>query len=165
MRWYLIHTKPRQEKTALQNLERQGYECYLPILFAKKIKNAGLNVVEEPLFPRYLFIRLGQHGAAKSWLPIRSTKGVSRLVCFGTEPAQVNDALVSLLRCHEMAQHQNPVSLFKQGEALAICTGPFAGIEGVFDAMQGERRAMILIDFLSRPVKVCVDAAGLRSVS
>jgi hypothetical protein len=30
--WYLVHTKPRQEDVALANLERQGYECYLPQL-------------------------------------------------------------------------------------------------------------------------------------
>ena len=38
MHWYLIHTKPRQELRALENLERQGYECYLPLLPTEKIQ-------------------------------------------------------------------------------------------------------------------------------
>jgi transcriptional antiterminator RfaH len=30
MHWYLVHTKPIQEKCALDNLQRQGFKCYLP---------------------------------------------------------------------------------------------------------------------------------------
>ena len=39
MQWYLIHTKPRQEVCALENLQRQGYECYLPQLVLEKLRN------------------------------------------------------------------------------------------------------------------------------
>ena len=57
MNWYLVHTKPRQEDIALSNLLRQDYECYLPTLPVEKLRKGGLALVEEPLFPRYLFIR------------------------------------------------------------------------------------------------------------
>jgi len=164
MHWFLIHCKPRQEKMALLNLERQGYECYLPMLHVEKLGHQGVKVVAEPLFPRYLFIRLGLGTEARSWAPIRSTKGVSRLVSFGAEPAQINDIVVTMLRSQENALHQQPESLFKAGEVVAILTGAFAGLQGVFAEMEGERRAMVLIDFLSRPVKVPVNAAGLRKL-
>lgn len=62
MHWYLVHTKPKQEKYALENLQRQGYECYLPLLLSERIRQGILMVTDEPLFPRYLFIRLGQGG-------------------------------------------------------------------------------------------------------
>ena len=88
MHWYLVQTKPRQEQCALDNLQRQGYECYLPTLRAEKIRQGAVAVVAEPLFPRYLFIRLSQENSAPSWAPIRSTKGVTRLVSFGVEPAK-----------------------------------------------------------------------------
>lgn len=74
MHWYLIHTKPRQEKCALENLERQGYACYLPMLPTEKLRQRILTIGEEPLFPRYLFIQLDSGALAKSWSPIRSTK-------------------------------------------------------------------------------------------
>ncbi|MDR2613721.1 MAG: transcription/translation regulatory transformer protein RfaH, partial [Candidatus Accumulibacter sp.] len=66
MHWYLVHTKPKQEKCALQNLEWQGYECYLPIVPSEKVRQNALTFVDEPLFPRYLFIRLGQGRSDKS---------------------------------------------------------------------------------------------------
>ena len=96
MNWYLIYTKPRQERCALDNLQWQGYECYFPTMPAEKLRFGKLGVVDQALFPRYLFIRLGQGPAAQSWAPIRSTKGVSRLVSFGTIPAKVDDALIAL---------------------------------------------------------------------
>ena len=71
MHWYLVHTKPRQENCALENLERQAYPCYLPTLLTEKLRQGALTVTNEPLFPRYLFIRLGQGASAKSWAPIR----------------------------------------------------------------------------------------------
>jgi len=90
MHWYLTHTKLRQEQRALLNLERQGYECYLPLLSVEKMSKGEVSVVEEPLFARYLFIRLDVSQSGESWGPICSTKGVSRLVIFGKEYAKAD---------------------------------------------------------------------------
>jgi transcriptional antiterminator RfaH len=160
--WYLVHTKPRQEKCALGNLERQGYRCYLPILPSEKLRRGRLTVSEEPLFPRYLFIRLGRGESAKSWAPIRSTKGVSRLVSFGIEPAKVDDDLVGFLRAREASIQTEPERLFKPGERVRLTESPFAGIEGVYQMADGERRVMVLIEILSKPVAVRASLASLR---
>lgn len=162
MHWYLVHTKPKQEKCALQNLQEQGYQCYLPILLSEKLRQGILTIIEEPLFPRYLFIRLGQGNSAKSWTPIRSTKGVSRLVSFGTEPAKIDDDLVELLRAQEATVQEKPKPLFKPGERVCMIDGAFAGIEGIYQMADGERRAMVLIEFLSKPVILRVTPADLR---
>ena len=44
--WYLIHTKIRQERLALENLERQGFECFLPLIRAEKLRRGALQVVQ-----------------------------------------------------------------------------------------------------------------------
>jgi transcriptional antiterminator RfaH len=165
MHWYLVHAKPRQEKCALENLERQGYHCYLPTLPSEKLRQGVLTVSDEPLFPRYLFIRLGQDNSAKSWAPIRSTKGVSRLVSFGVEPAKVCDGLIELLRKQESSVQAEPERLFKRGERVRLTETPFAGIEGVYQMADGERRVMVLIEFMSKPVAVRVSPAVLRKAS
>jgi transcriptional antiterminator RfaH len=164
MHWHLVHTKPRQEKFALENLQRQGYQCYLPTLPSEKLHQGILMVTDEPLFPRYLFIRLGQGDSAKSWAPIRSTKGVSRLVSFGVEPARVDDGLIELLRAHEASVQTEPERLFKPGERVRLTEAPFAGIEGIYQMADGERRVMVLIELLSKQVRVHVAPAGLRKV-
>lgn len=164
MHWYLVLTKPRQEKCALENLERQGYQCYLPTFSSEILHQGQLTVTAEPLFPRYLFIRLGHCDSAKSWIPIRSTKGVSRLVSFGLEPAKVDAGLIESLRAQEASLRGEPERLFKSGERVRLTAAPFAGIEGIYQMADGERRAMVLIEMLSRPVALRVSPATLRKV-
>ena len=165
MHWFLIYTKPRQEKCALQNLEQQGYQCYLPILPKEKLRQGALALSDEPLFPRYLFINLAQDFMAKSWSPIRSTKGVSRLVRFGAEPARIDDALVDLLRAHEANALAKPERLFNPGERVQLTEGPFAGIEGIYQMADGDRRVMVLIELMSKKVLMPVDIGVLRSIA
>lgn len=145
------------------NLQQQGYECYLPVMRVEKLRQGALAFVEEPLFPRYLFIRLDFGASGKSWGPIRSTKGVSRLVSFGTEPAKVDDGLVELLRVRDayMQGESEPERLFKPGELVRLGEAPFAGVEGIYQMADGERRVMVLIELLSRPVAIRVAPASL----
>ncbi len=164
MHWYLVHTKVRQEIRALENLNTQGYQCYLPTRPSEKLRQGVLAIEEEPLFSRYLFIRLGHDESAKSWAPIRSTKGVSRLVSFGGEPARVDDGLIQLLQNQEALIRAEPERIFKPGERVRITEEPFAGIEGIYQMADGERRAMVLIELLSRQVRVKIAPANLRKV-
>ena len=165
MQWYLIHTKPRQEKCALQNLERQGYTCYLPLWRVEKMRQGNLAVADAPLFPRYLFIQLGLSGSAKSWSPIRSTTGVSRLVCFGIEPAKVDERLVAALRFHEARVQDQPRRLFSPGERVKLTGGAFADIEGVYQISDGASRVIVLIDLLGKRVPLSVSPASLRKAA
>jgi transcriptional antiterminator RfaH len=166
MHWYLVHTKPRQETIAQENLERQGYECYLPFLRMEKLRQRTLIVIEEALFPRYLFIRLGQDDSAKSWEPIRSTRGVTTLVRFGHEPARVADALIAVLKAREADASENePEPLFRKGDRLRVSEGPFAGIEGIYQMTDGEQRVMVLIELLSKPVALSLSPASVRKAA
>ena len=158
--WYVVHTKIRQEALAMTNLNRQGFECYMPMLKMEKMRRHKATLVEEPMFPRYLFIRLDTSGSGPSWSPIRSTLGVSQLVRFGGQPAVVDPKLIELLRTRE--QIGQPERLFKSGERVVVADGPFAGIEAIFRTADAESRSMILLDMLSKPVAMRIETASLR---
>lgn len=164
MDWYVVHTKPRQEQRALVNLEQQGYGCYLPLLATERLRQGGLKVVQEPLFSRYLFISLDSGLTGQSWAPIRSTLGVSRLVSFGAEPAKVDCTLIDALRSQDRAFSERPQRLFDHGEQVQIKDGPFAGLDAIYQMSDGESRAMVLIDILSKPVKLTLSPASLRKL-
>lgn len=164
MVWFLVRSKPRQESVALTHLVRQGYESYLPMFTAEKLVRRKLTVVQEPMFARYLFVRLDTSGQGQSWSPIRSTIGVSELVCFGSRPARVDAALIATLREREMAQQADPDALFTAGDSVRITEGAFAGLEAIYQMNDAEGRAMVLLDLLSKPVAMTIDAASLRKV-
>lgn len=165
MHWFVVHTKPKQELRALENLVRQGYECYLPTVQVEKIRRGKLHIAIEPLFPRYLFIRLGFDGTAQGWGSIRSTKGVTRLVTFGNVLAEVGDSLIESIRNHANVVAAEPQPLFKQGERVMVTQGPFAGIQGIYQITDGEKRALILIDFLSKQPRLDIPLANLRKAT
>lgn len=162
--WYLVHTKPRQEQVALENLQNQAYPCFLPQIRVEKVQRGKLRLVDEPLFPRYLFVQLDTALESRSWTPIHSTKGVTRLVRFGMQPAKVDAGIIDFLRVQVDLVNAEPQRLFQPGDRVRVADGPFAGLEGVFQMRDGEMRAMVLIELLSRPVSLPIDPAALRPV-
>lgn len=163
MSWYLVHTKPRQEQRARLNLFNQGYECWLPQLRVEKVRQRKLAVVDEPLFPRYLFIHLPP---GINWAPVRSTLGVTTIVRFGGVPARVPPEVMEALREEEARRRQaTVVPHFTPGQPVKILTGPFAGVHAVFDMADGESRALVLIELLQRSTRLPVPVAALRAVA
>ena len=146
------------------NLQQQGYVCYLPLLAIEKLRHGALTVVHEPLFSRYLFIELDTSQAGQSWGPIRSTLGVSRLVTFGNEPATISAELIEELRSFNDTLRTDPQRLFKQGDLVQITDGPFTGIEAIYQMDDGDRRAMVLIELLSRPSALAISPNSLRKL-
>ena len=55
--WFAVYTKPRQEQVALENLERQGFRCFLPMAVNPYQRRSQRMPRIEPLFPRYLFLK------------------------------------------------------------------------------------------------------------
>lgn len=159
-RWYVVHTKPRQEFRALGQLQNQQYDCFLPTLKQEKLCRGKRVVAAEPLFARYLFIRLDT--VASNWAPLHSTRGVSKLLAFGDRFATVSDEIIDALRDHAQTGY---TALFEKGEKVTIRSGPFAGLEGIYQMADGDARAMVLIELLNRPQKLVFEFGMLRKVA
>ena len=162
--WYLVHTKGRQEDTAITNLQRQNFRCYMPMLYVEKVRRGKPAVVAEPMFPSYVFVQLdtSENIKGQSWSPIRSTLGVRDLVKFGGHPAKVDADLITALHEREQLQQSNPQSLFSAGDKVVITDGPFAGIEAIYQTADAERRSMILLSMLNKPVAMRIEPGKLR---
>jgi transcriptional antiterminator RfaH len=153
-KWYLVYSKPRQEGVASENLERQGFETYLPRIRQPRRRVNRRVLVVEPMFPRYLFIYLDAHH--DNWAPIRSTLGVSAVVRFGPYPTPVPNDLVDALRAREDEEgiQDLPPPELKHGEPLRIAEGAMAGYEGIFLARSGKDRVLVLLDIMGRQARV-----------
>ncbi|MFK3969120.1 transcription/translation regulatory transformer protein RfaH [Pseudomonas sp. NPDC087358] len=155
-RWYLIQTKPRQEGRAQEHLQRQLFECYRPVKHGEK-KRGSRGPCEEELFPGYLFIRMDQ--TSDNWYPIRSTRGVARIVTFGGLPIPVKDELIVQIRERLLAAP--PTVAFEQGDAVRISAEGFNDVEAIFLTADGDERAVILLNLLHREQKVTLPVSSL----
>jgi transcriptional antiterminator RfaH len=142
--WYLVYSKPRQEQVALQNLDQQGYETYLPMGKLRRRRGKTAKIVTEPLFPRYLFIYLCSQ--TDDWGPIRSTIGVSGLVRFGEQAARVPDGLVEFLKEREKDGYPtHEAKPLEAGDSVRIVEGVAQHYEGVVLARSARDRVNLLL--------------------
>lgn len=167
MKWYVIQSKIRQEFRAFENLQNQGFEVFLPTCQVQKKKQSQIKVAIEPLFSRYLFIRLSD--VSSNWFPIRSTRGVAQLLRFGStaEPVIVPDPIVDCLK--QRCSKSEPLhELFKSGELLEITQGPFKGLMGFFEKLQtlpdGLTRALLMVEILGSVQKLHVQLPQLKKL-
>ena len=156
--WYLVQSKPRNEMRALENLVRQGYETYLPLMEVERLQRGKLLKKMEPLFPRYLFLHLEEGN--DNWGPIRSTMGVAGLVRFGQAYAVVSDEVLDAVR--ERTQDVKK-TLFESGDSIRVVSGPLLGLEGVFEITDGAQRSFVLLEFMQKQQRVSVSTADLRA--
>src|SRR5256885_13535638 len=145
LRWYLVYTKPLCEAIAQANLERQGYQVHLPRLVQSVRWRQERRERIVPLFPRYLFLRLRE--GSQPLGPVRSSLGVSGVVRFGCRYAVVADEVICRLQARADAltglhRLTNPAPLVT-GEAVRIATGPFDGLEGIFQREDGTDRVVV----------------------
>ncbi|MDH5692161.1 MAG: transcription/translation regulatory transformer protein RfaH [Gammaproteobacteria bacterium] len=152
--WYLVLSKPRGEEQASENLQRQGYETYVPRVLGKRRRNRKTYPAILPLFPRYLFIHL--EPGVDNWAPIRSTRGVITLVRFGMMPNPVPDELIELLKSGEntMGYHVPQVRTINVGDKIRITEGVMEGYEGICNAKTGRERVEILLDIVGKSTRV-----------
>jgi len=137
-----VQCKPRQASRALEHLERQGYECLLPMHQIERLHKGQLQQLSEPLFPGYLFIHLDK--VEDSWLPIRSTRGVNQIVSFGGSPAIVPESVVLALR-----QDISVKPALVSGDRVFV-TAANQLLEAIFLNESGNGRILLLLNLLQR---------------
>ena len=152
-KWYLIKTKPRQEKIAIANLENQNYQVYCPF--------ALINNKNQFLFPGYLFINLDNE--CQDWSPIRSTKGVLNFVRFGLSFAKIPDKLIDLIIQNEKntANRIKNINDFKKGDKVQITDGVFKSCVAIFQAVKSDERVLILLNLLGQEQTVSINKKSL----
>jgi len=160
-RWYLVHCKPRQDARALENLERQTFECLRPTRRVEKVRTGRRCEVVEPLFPSYLFIHLDS--VHDNWLPIQSTRGVNRIVRFNGHPLPVADDLIEGI-CLRMRGAPVKEPYLRPGEHVVITEGSFSQVEALFVSHDGDERVTLLLNILNREHELTFPLASVRKV-
>jgi transcriptional antiterminator RfaH len=162
-RWFLVYTRPGLESVALQNLQQQGFEAYLPLYKRLKKTDAGMAAVFEPMFPRYVFFRPSH--AAQSIGPARSTRGVARLVSFGYEPATLSPDVLRVIQQIERARSAADaaeLSSLRPGHAVRFCNPAFQGLQGLVKAVSS-RRVEVLLELMGRQQLISVEHHQLKA--
>ncbi|MGJ8526732.1 Transcription antitermination protein RfaH [Halomonadaceae bacterium LMG 33818] len=140
-RWYTIQCKGRESVRAAENLHRQGYEIFHPLV-------ANTEGRHTPLFPYYLFIRLNLIDS--NWRPIRSTRGVLKVVRFGPQPTPVPDDFIVTLKEFAFQTEADPVNHYIRLKPSLKSVSPTDKKEylAVLDKRTGDERVIALLNLI-----------------
>lgn len=161
--WAVVNTQPHRERIALDNLLRQEFHAYCPLI-RKRVTHARRSQdVLRPLFPSYLFVQIDPE--VRRWRPILSTIGVRALVRCGERPGTVTDGFVDSLKAREIeGAIIRPASPYKIGQQVRVAVGAFDGLVATIIEMDERDRLVVLMDILNQSVKVKLSTRQVAAV-
>ena len=155
--WVVVHARPRCEKKIAEYLDRQGFQCYLPLRRKTHRYGNRERVFMSPLFSGYLFCVLGESH--------RSTVAQNRHV------ANVLDVLDQAMLVEQLRQVESALAggqiaevlpYLVSGHRVRVSHGPLRGVEGVIQRVKGQTRVIINVDMIRQAMAVEVDSAMLE---
>ena len=157
MPWYAVQHKRSQGDRALANLQNQNIQCLHPKVAVERIIAGKPTTRMESLFPSYIFICIDPSDPC--WGKLRSTRGLLRVVSFGGRAGLIPDEVIDYI--NDSLKTIESHGGLKQGEQIQIQKGPFRSLEGIFQAYDGEERAIVLISLMQSQHRVKVRLGDL----
>jgi transcriptional antiterminator RfaH len=141
MPWYVIYTKPRNEKKVADRLKHIGVDVYCPMFTMVKQWSDRKKKVEVPLLNSYVFVNLKE----KDRELVFQVSGVVRYLFWLGKPAIVREEEIEALQDGLKETITSfEVSAIKIGDMLPIPTGPFQGKEGIIKQINKNSLQLIL---------------------
>lgn len=151
VQWFAAYTYPRHEKKAQTYLKMRGIETFLPLYKESHLwKNGVRALVEMPLFPSYLFVKV----AAADRLKVVQTPSIASLVGSGGVPTPIPSEEIERLFAGSLHINLKPHPYLTTGDRVRIKSGPLADMEGVLVNFKNHWRVVISIELLRQAVSV-----------
>jgi transcriptional antiterminator RfaH len=157
--WWVLHTKPRQEKSLARDLFQAGVPFYLPLLERKSLIRGRILSSYVPLFTSYVFLLAT--GAER--ITALSTR---RVVHSLPVPAQ-NDLHADLEQINRLISTGMPVTPEQRlypGAIVEIRTGSMSGLKGKIIREASRRRFVVQVDFIQQGASVILDDFAIAAV-
>ena len=158
VKWYALYTCPRHEKMVQQQLHAKTIECYLPLYRSLRRWNDRKALVDLPLFPGYLFVRIPLNAR----LRVLTVPGVIRIVSFNGKPASLTNDEIEALKASVGLHAAEPYPYLAEGKRIRIAGGPLKGLEGVVVRRKNKLRAVVSIHSIMQSYAVELDVADAQ---
>ncbi|MCX6790885.1 MAG: transcription termination/antitermination protein NusG [Candidatus Gribaldobacteria bacterium] len=170
--WYVLHTYPGEEEAVSRNLKQRidslGMEDKIfSVLVPKekkiKIKNGKRKVIEERIYPGYVFVEMIV--TDDSWYVARNTPRVTGFIGAGTIPIPVSMEEIDILKKRvgvDSPQYKIDVSI---GSLVKLTDGPFKDFEGKVSEVDEDRgKIKVLVNIFGRDTPVEVDSLQIKKM-
>jgi len=157
--WYAAYTLPRHEKAAAEHLAFRQVETYLPLYLSTRRWAGRRALVQLPLFPGYVFVRI----SARERIRVLEHPSVLRLVTFNGRPAPLPEGEIERLRAALELGKAEPFPFLLPGKRIRVKSGPLAGLEGRILRRKGRMRLVVSVETVQCSIIFDLDATDLES--
>ena len=159
--WFILQFKSNSHHQASKNLNRQGFETFLPLHDTTSRKLSRFISTAKPLFPGYMFVKFDR--AESDWHKINNTYGVSCLITFNSILKSIPTIFVdSLIKRYDLSGKLLPIQKLKKGDQVKLLKGPFANFAATIEKYEDDQRIWVLIDLMGRKSKLQTETESLQ---
>jgi transcription antitermination factor NusG len=154
-KWYAVYTLPQNERSVVRHLDVRRIESFLPMYERARVwKNRQRVKVSLPLFPSYLFVRMG----AGERLKVLESPGALRIVGSCRGPLPIPDDEIDFLRSDFCMRRVEPYRDLVVGKKVRIRYGPMRGLCGVLVQKRNNLRFVLTLELINQ--HAAIDVAG-----
>ena len=140
--WFVLYTKPRHEKKLAERLRSEGWTVYCPLKKSIKQWSDRKKVVEEALFPSFIFIQCNDKDREKVFVHASAV----RYLYWLRKPAVVREEEIQAIKqwMGEVNHENITVESIPLGSKVRLSGGPFMGKTGIVEEIRGAQATIVL---------------------
>jgi len=160
MPWYVLYTKPRNEKKVATLLQEKGIEVYCPVKEEIRQWSDRKKKISEPVFRSYIFVSLEDYNAEN--IPVLETPGSVRFLWWNKKPGVVRNEEIQAIRdfLNDYKGAEITVEL-TSGQEVTIGEGPLKDATGTVLHTKGNK-VYLWIKTLSMSVVATVPIQSIK---
>jgi transcriptional antiterminator RfaH len=159
--WFILRFKSNSQHLASKNLNRQGFETFLPLHVTTSRKSSRFISTTQPLFPGYMFITFDR--TETKWHKINNTYGVSRLITFNSILKPIPKKFIdNLMKRYDTSGILLSMQKLKKGDLVKVLMGPFSNFIATVETYETDQRIWILMDLMGRKTKIQTPSKSLQ---
>ncbi len=158
--WWVMHTRPRQEKSLARQLHSRRIPFYLPLFARRRPWRGNVTTSYLPLFTGYLFLLANRDERIAA---LSTSRVVQPLRVVGQE--ELWRDLTQVHRLIASGAPLMPEDRLCPGALVEITSGPLAGLQGKIHSAASGRRFVVQVDFIQRGASVLLDDFALARIN
>ena len=160
-KWYVIQTKPRNEKIVLKQIEQRRVESYLPLVEKIRIWSDRKKKIQTPLFPGYVFVHANEEERIRA---ISNTLGAIRYIFYEKHPARVSQREIDLIK--QTLREPEKISIeekkINKGDKILVTNGVFKGMIGYVNQFRGNYKLTVNLEELSFSFSIILNSSEVK---
>lgn len=153
--WYVLYTRPNAEKRTSLDLQKIGFESYVPLQKELRHWKDRKRWVETPLFKSYVFIKSNNKERERTF----KVNGILNFVRVGSKLATLSEEEIE--RIKKLCSYEGKITIefenLEVGKKAEILEGVLKGLTGLLTEVNDNRKVRITIKGLNCFANVAID--------